>query len=192
MMAWASVVVLVMLLALVGVAAYGVALYNGLVQVKHQVDQAWSNIDVLLKQRHDELPKLVDAVKGYMRHESELLQSVTALRARAQSTAAGAPRLAAEQSLSQGVARLLAVAESYPELRASSVYLTLQQRISALEDQISHRREFYNAAVNINNVRMEQFPDMLFAATAGLVRRASFETTDGERADLNVGARLGS
>lgn len=191
-MAWASVVLLVMLLALLGVAAYGVALYNGLVQVKHQVDQAWSNIDVLLKQRHDELPKLVDAVKGYMRHESTLLENVTALRARAQSTAAGAPRLAAEQSLSQGVARLLAVAESYPALRASGVYLTLQQRISALEDQIAHRREFYNAAVTINNVRMEQFPDMLFAATAGLVRRASFETTDGERADLNVGARLGS
>lgn len=131
-MAWASVVLLVMLLALLGEAAYGVALVNGLVQVKHQVDQAWSNIDVLLKQRHDELPKLVDAVKGCMCHEGALIESVTARRARALSTAAGAPRLAAEQSLSQGVARLLAVAESYPALRASGVYPTLQQRISAL------------------------------------------------------------
>ena len=131
-MAWASVVLLVMLLALLGEAAYGVALFNGLVHVKHQVDQARSNIDVLHKQRHDELPKLVDAVKGCMCHESALLESVTALRARTLSTAAGAPRLAAEQSLSQGVARLLSVAESYPALRASGVYLTLQQRISAL------------------------------------------------------------
>ena len=78
-MAWASVVLLVMLLALLGEAAYGVALVNGLVQVKHQVDQAWSNIDVLLKQRHDELPKLVDAVKGCMCHEGALIESVTAL-----------------------------------------------------------------------------------------------------------------
>jgi LemA protein len=190
-MAWIAVFVLLLVLLAVAAATYGVQLYNGLVQVKHQVDQAWSNIDVLLKQRHDELPKLIDAVKGYMSHERGLLESVTAMRTRAQSTATGAERVVAEQALTQGVSQLFAVAERYPQLRASEVFMDLHKRISALEEQIAHRREFYNAAVNINNVRIEQFPDLLLASSAGLVRRALFQTEAVERADVDVGARLG-
>jgi LemA protein len=190
-MAWIAVFVLLLVLLAVAAATYGVQLYNGLVQVKHQVDQAWSNIDVLLKQRHDELPKLIDAVKGYMGHERGLLESVTAMRTRAQSTATGAERVVAEQALTQGVSQLFAVAERYPQLRASEVFMDLHKRISALEEQIAHRREFYNAAVNINNVRIEQFPDLLLASSAGLVRRALFQTEAVERADVDVGARLG-
>ena len=190
-MAWIAVVLLALVVACVGVAGYGVSLYNGLVQVKHQVDQAWANIDVLLKQRHDELPKLIDAVKGYLTHERGLLESVTAMRSRAQASQASSERVAAEEALSQGVSRLLVVAESYPQLRASEVFMDLQQRISSLEEQIAHRREFYNAAVNINNVRMEQFPDMLLTSLAQLVRRPLFETTDAERADVDIAARLG-
>jgi LemA protein len=190
-MAWIAVFVLLLVLLVVAAVTYGVQLYNGLVQVKHQVDQAWSNIDVLLKQRHDELPKLIDAVKGYMSHERGLLESVTAMRTRAQSTATGAERLVAEQALTQGVSKLFAVAERYPQLRASEVFMDLQKRISALEEQIAHRREYYNAAVNINNVRIEQFPDLLLASSAGLVRRPLFETDAVERADVDVGARLG-
>ena len=191
-MAWFSVSILALVLLLVGLAAYGISLYNGLVQVKHQVDQSWANIDVLLKQRHDELPKLIDAVKGYMTHERTLIENVTALRTRAKSTDSDAQRLAAEEALSLGVSRLLAVAESYPQLRASEVFIDLQRRISALEEQIAHRREFYNASVNINNVRKEQFPDMLVAPIAGLVQRPLFETKEVERTDVDVGARLNS
>jgi len=190
-MAWIAIVLLALVIAAVGVAGYGVSLYNGLVQVKHQVDQAWANIDVLLKQRHDELPKLIDALRGYVSHERGLLESVTAMRTRAQATGAGSERVAAEEALSQGVSKLLVVAEGYPQLRASEVFMDLQQRISALEEQIAHRREFYNAAVNINNVRMEQFPDMLLTSLAQLVRRPLFETTDAERADVDIAARLG-
>ena len=189
-MAWTAVFLLVLALVAIGLIAQGVSLYNGLVQVKHQVDQAWSNIDVLLKQRHDELPKLIDAVKGYLTHERELLQSVTALRTRAQAIASGEGRVEAEQALSQGVSKLLAVAESYPALRASEVFIDLQQRISSLEEQIAHRREFYNAAVNINNVRMEQFPDLLLASMVGLLRKPLFEATEPERSDVEVGTRL--
>ena len=109
-MAWIAVFLLAAALAAVGAVAYGVGLYNGLVQVKHQVDQSWANIDVLLKQRHDELPKLIDAVKGYMTHERSLLESVTAMRTRAQTSDAGAQRLVAEEALSQEVSQLLAVA----------------------------------------------------------------------------------
>ena len=188
-MAWIAVLLLVLLLAAFGVGAYGVSIYNGLVQVKHQVDQAWANIDVLLKQRHDELPKLLDAVKGYMTHERTLLNDVTALRARAQAEA-GDQRVAAEQALSQGVSKLLLVAENYPQLKASDVFVDLQQRISALEEQIAHRREFYNAAVNINNVRIEEFPDLLLVSVAGMACKPLFEALVAERADVDIGAAL--
>lgn len=189
-MAWIAVGLLALVIAAVSIAGYGVSLYNGLVQVKHQIDQAWANIDVLLKQRHDELPKLIDALNGYVTHERSLLESVTALRARAQATDAGSERVAAEGALTRGVSQLLVVAEGYPQLRASEVFVNLQQRISALEEHISHRREFYNAAVNLNNVRLEQFPDLLFASAAGLARKPLFEALSTERADIDVAARL--
>jgi len=179
----------VLLLATAGVA-YGITLFNALVGVKHQVDQAWSNIDVLLKQRHDELPKLIDVVKSHAGYERELVEKVTALRARTGSGGPDAERLAAEDQLSRGIGRLLAIAEAYPDLKASASYVDLQRRISGLEEQIAHRREYYNAAVNMNNVRMEQFPDALLVGPAGLMRRALFEAGGEERADLNVGALL--
>lgn len=189
-MAWIAVMLLLLVLLAIAIVVQGVSIYNGLVQVKHQVDQAWANIDVLLKQRHDELPKLVDAVKGYLTHERGLLEDVTALRVQAQASGSDHERVAAEQALSQGVSKLLAVAENYPSLRASEVFMELQRRISALEEQIAHRREFYNAAVNINNVRLEEFPDLLLAGFAGLARKPLFEAQSGERADVDIGTAL--
>ena len=189
-MAWMAVIVLAVVLVGIGLVVQGVSVYNGLVAVKHQVDQAWANIDVLLKQRHDELPKLVDAVKGYLAHERGLLENLTALRTRAQASGSGEERVAAEQGLSLGVSKLMLVAENYPQLRASEVFVNLQQRIAALEEQIAHRREFYNDAVNINNVRREQFPDVLLVPMVGLVRRPLFEALVAERADVDIGARL--
>jgi LemA protein len=189
-MAWIAVVLLVLVLAFIAIAAQAIGLYNGLVQVKHQVDQAWANIDVLLKQRHDELPKLLDAVRGYVTHERGLLEDITSLRAQAQSGGSSHERVAAEEALSLGVTKLLAVAENYPALRASEVFIDLQRRISALEEQIAHRREFYNAAVNINNVRLEEFPDLLLTGLAGLSRKPLFEAQGVERADVDVAAAL--
>ena len=168
------VVILVgLLLVVVGLVVYGISIYNGLVAVKHQVEQAWSNIDVLLRQRHDELPKLIDVVKGYGAYERDVLEKVTMLRARQSGGSPDATRLAAEDELSHAVTRILATAEAYPDLKASATYLELQQRISRLEEQIAHRREFYNAAVNLNNVRTEQLPDMVLAPMAGLTRQAA-------------------
>jgi LemA protein len=175
------VLVLALTLTVVGAVAYAVSLYNGLIQVKHQVDQAWANIDVLLTQRHDELPKLIDAAKGYMAHERTLLEDLTALRGRAATTADRDERVTVEDAITQGVSRLLVVAENYPQLRANEVFTVLLRRISELEEQISHRREFYNAAVNINNVAMEQFPDLLLSSTAGLARRSLFGAAAVER-----------
>lgn len=185
-----AVFMFALLLLALAVAAYGVALFNALVGVKHQVDQAWANIDVLLKQRHAELPRLIDVVRSHAGYERELLQRITELRARTGQGEPDGTRLAAEGALSRDVARLLAVAEAYPELKASAAYLELQQRISALEDQIAHRREYYNDAVNLNNVRMEQFPNMFLTGIAGLVRRDLFAATEQERREVDVGALL--
>jgi len=182
--------VFVVLLAIAGVAAYVATIYNSLVQVKHNVDQAWANIDVLLKQRGDELGKLIDAVKGYLTYERDLLTRLTTLRSQ---VARGGPdenRLAAEREIGAGVGRLFAVAENYPDLKSSGNFLELQKRITSLEEQIAHRREFYNDAVNINNSRMEQVPERLLAGAAGLQRRPLFEATAAERADIDVSARL--
>jgi LemA protein len=189
-MATFAVTLFALVLIVLAIGAYGVTLYNGLVSVKHQVDQSWSNIDVLLKQRHDELPKLIDVVRSHAGYERELIEKITALRAR---TGTGGPdpqRLADEEKLSRGIGRLLATAEAYPDLKASGAYIELQRRISGLEEQIAHRREYYNASVNINNVRIEQFPDALLVNLAGLIRRPLFDVTENERADLNVGALL--
>jgi LemA protein len=189
-MATLAVILFALLLLAFAAAAWGVMLYNGLVGVKHQVDQSWSNIDVLLKQRHDELPKLIDVVRGHAGYERELIERITALRARTGRGGSDAQRLADEDALSRDVGRLLATAEAYPDLKASASYLELQRRISALEEQIAHRREYYNDAVNVNNVRMEQFPDALLVATAGVTRRALFAAAADERIDVDVGALL--
>jgi len=189
MVALTMFLTLLMLVA-VALGLYGLVLYNSLVQVKHNVDQAFANIDVLLKQRRDELAKLIDSVRSYMVYERDLLERITTLRAKAGGAGTEAERLQAEGQLSAGLARLFAVAENYPDLKANQNFLQLQQRISALEEQIAHRREFYNEAVNINNVRMEQAPDRLLAGMAGLVRRALFEASAQEREDVVIGQAL--
>lgn len=189
MAALTTFLVFVLLVGL-GLGLYAMVLYNGLIQVKHNVEQAFANIDVLLKQRRDELPKLIDTVRSYMVYERDLLERITQLRARANGAPTEGERLQAEGQLSAGLGRLFAVAENYPELKANQSYLQLQGRVSALEEQIAHRREFYNEAVNINNVRMEQLPDRALAALAGLVRRALFEASADERADVVIGDAL--
>ena len=179
--------------ALVAAVAYIVMLYNSLVQVKNNVDQAWSNIDVLLKQRADELGKLIDSVKTYLGYERDLLTRLTTLRTQvSRGGAADDARLAAERELGAGVGRLLAIAENYPDLKSSGNFLDLQRRITGLEEQIAHRREFYNDAVNINNVRMEQMPDRLLVGLAGMQRRPLFQATAEERADVDVDGRFKS
>jgi len=157
---------IVSLCLLVFATAYLVMLYNGLVNLKHNVAKHLANIDVLLKQRHDELPKLIETCKQYMRHEQETLTKVIAARqqvADAQSNQDMKALGQAETGLRASMGQLFALAENYPELKADSTFTTLQNRISALENAIADRREVYNEAVNNNNVRIEQFPDVIIA-----------------------------
>ena len=151
---------------LVLVVFYLVITYNSLVSVKNSVSKAWANIDVLLKQRHDELPKLVDTCKQYMKYEQVTLEKVIQARSRvsdARETQNVAALGAAESALKSSLGQLFALAESYPELKANEQFLHLQSRISGLENALADRREFYNDSVNINNVRIEQFPDLIIA-----------------------------
>ncbi|MCB1760476.1 MAG: LemA family protein [Gammaproteobacteria bacterium] len=180
-----------MLLAL---AIYAIVIYNGLVTLKHGVAKAWANIDVLLKQRHDELPKLVDTCKRYMQHEQETLERV--MRARAAVSSAGArgdlaALGAAEGELRLGLGRLFALAESYPELKANESFSHLQARITGLEESIAHRREFYNESVNLNNVRIEQFPDLILARLLRFAPAEPLQFDSDQTSDVDLGRLFG-
>jgi len=175
----------------VAVVLYGIVIHNNLVRPKHNVSKAWSNIDVLLKQRHDELPKLVETCKQYMGYEQEALEKV--MQARAAVSAAReqgdvAALGPAETQLRLGLGNLFAVAEAYPELKANESFQHLQARISGLENAIADRREFYNESVNLNNVRIEQFPDVIIAGWFRFVAATLLEFSDEEKADVDVGA----
>lgn len=151
-------------------AIFAVGIYNGLVTLKHGVSKSYSNIDVLLKQRHDELPKLVESCKQYMSHERETLQRITEARSQvAQARQSGdiAQLGVAETALRAGLGQLFAVVENYPDLKADSSFQHLQQRVTELERSIADRREIYNESVNLLNVRIEQFPDVLLARFFG-------------------------
>lgn len=173
----------------IGLGLYIVTVYNGLVRLKHNVSRAWSNIDVLLKQRHDELPKLVETCKQYMQYEKDVLERVVKARASvAEARMAGDVGAlgAAETEMRIGLGNLFAVAENYPELKANETFQHLQQRITNLESQIADRREFYNDSVNANNIRVEQFPDTIVARLFGFGLRDLLEFSESEKADVDV------
>lgn len=177
--------------ALVVLLAYGVIVYNGLVRLKHNVARAWSNIDVLLKQRHDELPKLVEVCRQYKQFEQDTLVRVTEARARVARAreAHDVPALgAAEDLLRGGLGQIFAVAEAYPELKANEHFMQLQSRITALENAIADRREWYNESVNVHNIRIEQFPDLLIARLFQYVHQPLLRFAAAEKADVDLKA----
>jgi LemA protein len=170
---------------------YAIQIYNGLVALKHNISKAWSNIDVLLKQRHDELPKLVEVCRQYMGYEQATLVKIMEARSRVASAREGADvgaLGAAETQLRLGLGQLFALAEAYPELKADTTFRHLQDRITALENSIADRREYYNESVNLNNVRIEQFPDVLIAGRFGFRAFDLLEFSEQDKADVEIGA----
>ncbi len=181
--------------ALVAAVLYAIVVYNGLVQLRHNVAKAWANIDVLLKQRHDELPKLVEVCKQYRQFEQETLTRVTEARARVASARErhDVPALGtAEGMLRMGLGQIFAVAEAYPELKANEHFMQLQTRITALENGIADRREWYNESVNVHNVRIDQFPDLIVARTLNFVREPLLVFASAEKADVDLKALFGT
>lgn len=163
---------------------YFFSIYNGLIELKNNVRKNWSNIDILLKQRHDELPKLIESCKQYMKHEKTTLNKVVQARSHVQEAQEQGSIKAlghAETELRLGLGNLFAVAEGYPELKANQSFLQLQGRISTLENSIADRREFYNDSVTLNNTRIEQIPDVLIAK---LFRFKAFEILEFDEEEI--------
>jgi LemA protein len=168
---------------------YGIVIYNRLVQLKHNVAKAWSNIDVLLKQRHDELPKLVETCKQYSQFEQSTLRGVTEARSRVREASERQDIQAlgqAETALRMGLGQIFAVAEAYPELRANEHFAQLMTRITGLENGIADRRELYNDSVNIHNVRIEQFPDAFVAMLFMFQARPLLRFSEDEKKDVDI------
>jgi len=181
----------VVLLVVIAAGFYAVVLFNGLVYLRNQMDKGWANIDVLLKQRHDLIPNLVETVKGYATHERKTFEAVTTARSAAATVLPqgrdSAPAVAqAEQVLGGTLRSLMMVAEAYPELRANENFLSLQDTLVGVENQIAERREFFNDAVNLYNNAIQRLPDVFVARSLGYERATYFSADDTDRAPVAV------
>jgi LemA protein len=182
-----TVIVLIIVAAIVLAVLYVVFAYNGMIRSRNMVDEAWSGIDVQLKRRHDLIPNLVESVKGYAAHERDVFQAVTDARAKAMSAAGPGASGAAEGALGQALGRLLAVAEAYPQLRATENFQQLQAELSNTEDQIAAARRIYNGNVQSYNSRIQVFPNSVIAGMRQFTPREFFEITDAaEREPVTV------
>lgn len=173
-------------LVIVSVIGYAVMVYNSLVRLNRDCEKAWSNIDVLLKQRSDELPKLIDTVKEYMEYEEGVLQEITEARTRAEEAESPREQAEAEQQVRSALDNLMAVAEDYPDLKANENFQQLQSRVSEIEDKIADRREYYNEAVNTFNIRIHQIPYNVVANQLGYRDKELFEVAEGDREDVDI------
>jgi LemA protein len=180
------VVLAIVILIALGLISYIVGIYNNLVRLKNDLERSFSNIDVLLKQRHDELPKLIQTCKGYMQYEQQTLEAVT--QARTAYTRAGTPgeKAQADNMLTGALRTLFAVAEKYPDLKANANFIQLQARISGLEDKIAAQRGAYNEDVNAFNIRIAQVPDNFVAGFMRLQPRPLFQAAEDDQEDVQV------
>ena len=185
-MGMALIMLVALGLVLFGLAAYCTGLYNQLVAVKVNVDKAWGNIDVLLKQRYDEIPKLVEVCEGYMKYEQETLQKITQARTQFLSARTPGEVAKADSSMAGALKSLFAVSENYPDLKANANFKQLQERVSYLENQIADRREFYNDSVAIFNTRIKMLPDMFIASLMGYAALEMYKVAEAERQPQDI------
>ena len=172
-----------------GIVLYVVGVYNSLVQVKHNIEKAWKNIDVLLQQRHDEIPKLVEVCKGYMTHEKSVLEELTRLRSDYDAGRSVAAKTQIENKINRVLLNLRATAEAYPDLKAHQVFQTLSGRISSLESAIASRREFFNESANVYNIAIDQFPALLVARVLAYRTHPYLEIAEEKKRDPLVSFR---
>lgn len=179
-----NIISLAILFVMIGLGVYIVMIFNGLIALKNDIAKAWANIDILLKQRHDELPKLLDVCKGYMNYERDTLQKITQARSLYSQAVSVDQKAQADQSMTSALRGLFAVAENYPQLKANDNFMQLQKRITELESEIADRREFYNDSVNTFNIRIQQMPDTFVASFMNLTPRPMFKVEEADRADV--------
>ena len=165
---------------------YLLTIYNGLIQLRNNIDKAWANIDVLLKQRSDLVPNLVEVVKGYMKHEKRVLEAVTRLRASIMSAEGPAQKARPSEAMTSALKSIFAVAENYPKLQASENFLELQKQLTAIENQIADRREFYNDSVLLYNTKIKSVPDTVIASALSMKEKEYFKVTEEEKKVVEV------
>lgn len=174
-------------LVVVGILGFIISIYNNLIRLGNDIRKSWANIDVLLMQRSDELPKLIASVKGYMTYERNLLTNLTKARTSFLNARTMPEKAAADNMISGALKSIFAVAENYPNLKANENFIQLQNRISGLENELSDRREFYNDNVNTLNIRIQSFPDMFIAKMMGLRQpEPMFKVSEEDKQDVEV------
>ena len=179
---WLWIVIILVALLLLG----AVLAYNRLVALRARVNNGWSQIDVQLRRRYDLIPNLVKTVQGYATHEREVFENVTQARSRAIDANAIPDQADAENHVTRGLRQLMAVAENYPELKADNSFRHLQSRITELEEAIADRRELYNESVNLNNIRLQTFPDLIVARQFAFQQASLLEFAEEQRRDVNL------
>jgi LemA protein len=177
---------LLLLVLVAALLAWAVMLFNRLVRLRNQVRTAWADIDVQLTRRHDLVPSLVAAVKGYADHEGAVLEAVTTLRAQATSERAPARLGALEGELEHALGRLVALKEAYPDLKANQNFAQLQRDLVEVEEQLQYARRFYNGAVRDYNDAVQRVPDLLVARSCGFEAAEFFQADDEQRAAVKV------
>lgn len=171
----------IILIVVAAVVLWVIAVFNGLIRLKNRTDEAWSDIDVQLKRRHDLIPNLIETVKGYAAHERQAFESVTNARAKAIGAQGIEEKGKAENMLSGTLKTLFAVAENYPQLKANENFLQLQNELSDTENKIQAARRFYNGNVRDLNIKIETFPSRIIAGMLGFKKREFFEAEAGEK-----------
>jgi LemA protein len=179
-------VLVILAVIVIGIIMYLVGIYNNLVTLKNDLERSFANIDVLLKQRHDELPKLIETCKGYMQYEQKTLQAVTEARAAYTRATTPADKAQADNMITGALRTLFAVAENYPELKANTNFMQLQGRITELEEKIAGQRTRYNEDVNAFNIRIAQIPDMFVARMMNLQPHPLLQVAAADREDVQV------
>jgi LemA protein len=174
----------IILLLIIGAVLYAIAIYNKLVSLRAGIDSAWSDIDIQLKRRYDLIPALVDVVKGYKEYEGETLERVIEARQKGLSADSLKEKAEAANMLSGALGKLFALAEAYPDLKANTNFLKLQDELSNLEDAIQNARRYYNAIVRDYNAKIESFPDLFIAQKYNFTKRDYFELDESEAEEV--------
>jgi LemA protein len=177
---------IILLVVIFLVIVFVIATYNGLIQLRVRADNAWSDIDVQLKRRHDLIPNLVETVKGYAAHEKGTFENIARFRSAAMSATSPEQKMQAEGSLTQALRGLLMVAENYPQLQANQEFMSLQNSLKEVEDSLQNSRRYYNAVVRDLNTRIQTFPTNMMAGMFGFSPRPFFEIDAADRANVQV------
>ena len=180
------VVIFVIVLIIIGIISWFFTVYNGLIQVKENIKKSWANIDVLLMQRSDEIPKLIKVLKSFVKHEKKMFDSILDARTSYLGANSVSEKADADNQMSEALKSVFALSEAYPELGSNDNFLKLQERISGLENEIADRRELYNESVNNYNIRIQSLPDMFIANTLGLPQEEMFKVDENKKKDIDI------